>query len=168
MSQRQVIEQIATHLAAQRGQARGADGGCAYRGENNSMCAVGCLIPDEHYRSNIEGCAFHTASVAASLDEAYLGPLTNTIAFLETLTPEMSKCHMIEFFCSVQNFHDQAYEESEGPDAPAGEVYYEDLLERSLSDSELKAAIVDQLELRAKRIARYFAEESVNSAVSPG
>lgn len=28
---------------------------CAYRGENDTRCAVGCLIPDEFYSSDIEG-----------------------------------------------------------------------------------------------------------------
>ncbi len=28
---------------------------CRYRGENGTMCAVGCLIPDERYRPEIEG-----------------------------------------------------------------------------------------------------------------
>lgn len=29
--------------------------GCAYRGDNGNMCAVGCLIKDEFYRKELEG-----------------------------------------------------------------------------------------------------------------
>ena len=28
---------------------------CAYRGENNLSCAIGCLISDSEYKENIEG-----------------------------------------------------------------------------------------------------------------
>ena len=49
------VHQIATHLAAQRGQAVSADKACRYRGDGGRMCAVGCLIPDEEYDPEMEG-----------------------------------------------------------------------------------------------------------------
>lgn len=53
-----VIKQIADHLAKQRDKSSQlSDEGqtfCAYRGLKGSMCAVGCLIPDELYNTELE------------------------------------------------------------------------------------------------------------------
>lgn len=35
----------------------GGTGMCQYRGQNNAMCAAGCLIDDAHYREYFEGHA---------------------------------------------------------------------------------------------------------------
>ncbi len=32
---------------------------CRYRGDNGTMCAVGCLIPNELYRESMEGYPIH-------------------------------------------------------------------------------------------------------------
>ena len=52
-----VIEKIAQHLAKQRARSIKTFNGmlsCAYRGKNGTMCAVGCLIPDEMYTVGME------------------------------------------------------------------------------------------------------------------
>lgn len=54
MTKQQVFDKVVTHLLAQ-GEASTAGRGCAYRGRNGLMCAVGCLIPDEMYNSEMEG-----------------------------------------------------------------------------------------------------------------
>lgn len=39
---------------------------CRYRGDNGTMCAVGCLIPDERYTPSLEGfSAGHEAIMSA-------------------------------------------------------------------------------------------------------
>ena len=50
------VQRIAEHLAAQRKVAV-TDNRCAYQGAGGTMCAVGCLIPDELYESRMEGKA---------------------------------------------------------------------------------------------------------------
>jgi len=58
MDKRAVFNRVKDHLLAQRKQsmAARADGSniCAYRGENSLMCAIGCLIADEHYSPLLE------------------------------------------------------------------------------------------------------------------
>lgn len=45
---------VLTHLRQQGQQAVDEDGDCMYRGLNNTMCAVGCLIPDDRYDTDME------------------------------------------------------------------------------------------------------------------
>ena len=42
----EVFDYVLTFLRKQGGPSMGGDGGCAYRGDEGRMCAVGCLIPD--------------------------------------------------------------------------------------------------------------------------
>lgn len=51
----ELFTKIATHLLQQNEKSRLADGICAYRGENGTMCAIGCIISDEHYTIKLEG-----------------------------------------------------------------------------------------------------------------
>ena len=44
-----IFDRVITHLKAQGHPAQEEDGSCAYRAEDGSACAVGCLIPDEDY-----------------------------------------------------------------------------------------------------------------------
>jgi hypothetical protein len=43
---------------------------CAYRGENGTMCAAGCLIPDELYRPSMESRTVVAEEVAVALHNA--------------------------------------------------------------------------------------------------
>jgi hypothetical protein len=61
MNQQEIFDKVATHLITQGVQAlTTADVGisptivCAYRGDNGTMCAAGCLIPDKEYKSWFE------------------------------------------------------------------------------------------------------------------
>lgn len=47
----QVFDQVAAHLLKQNARST-AEGGlmCQYRGDNNLMCAAGCLIADDEYK----------------------------------------------------------------------------------------------------------------------
>lgn len=53
-----VFTKVATHLLKQNAKSQD-DEGCLYRGPGGTMCAIGCLIDDEHYSEhfNREGLA---------------------------------------------------------------------------------------------------------------
>lgn len=55
MSYKRIFNTAKKHLLEQQKAAIGINGLCAYRGKDNTMCAVGCLIPNELYDSTIEG-----------------------------------------------------------------------------------------------------------------
>jgi hypothetical protein len=54
MTLQQIFDKVARHLLTQMKQSRTELGSCAYRGADNTMCAVGCLIEDKHYKRTIE------------------------------------------------------------------------------------------------------------------
>lgn len=45
----EVFDRVVSHLLTQKKPSYSAGGGCAYRGADGLMCAVGCLIPDNLY-----------------------------------------------------------------------------------------------------------------------
>ena len=49
----EISEKIRDHLTKQKAVSR-QPSGCAYRGADGSMCAVGCLINDDRYTSDLE------------------------------------------------------------------------------------------------------------------
>ena len=61
MNQQEIFDKVATHLIAQGKQSMGVGygplgaAGCAYRGDGGTMCAAGCLIPDDEYKPQFEG-----------------------------------------------------------------------------------------------------------------
>ena len=57
MNLQQIFDKTASHLLKQGIQSTLADDNdsCAYRGQDGSMCAVGCLINNDAYRWNLEG-----------------------------------------------------------------------------------------------------------------
>lgn len=62
MNQQEIFDKVATHLIAQGEQSlgywaakAGSGQGCAYRGVDGTMCAAGCLIPDDEYAPEFEG-----------------------------------------------------------------------------------------------------------------
>ena len=50
----EIFNFVIQHLTEQGERAEDSTGICAYRGRNKTMCAVGCLIPDEFYSPHIE------------------------------------------------------------------------------------------------------------------
>lgn len=67
----QISEKIRDHLIAQNAQARSKAGACRYRGENGTMCAVGCLIKDEFYSAvSMEGVGVAGVHVTAALNRS--------------------------------------------------------------------------------------------------
>ena len=63
MNQQEIFDKVASHLITQGVQANhrpllnqgDSYPSCAYRGDNGTMCAAGCLIPDEEYKPEFEG-----------------------------------------------------------------------------------------------------------------
>lgn len=62
MNQQEIFNKVASHLITQGVQAtrKRIDeySSCAYRGDNGTMCAAGCLIPDEEYNPRFEGASW--------------------------------------------------------------------------------------------------------------
>lgn len=66
MTKQEVFDKVVTHLVRQGRQS--VDGiGCAYRGEDSTMCAVGCLIEDKFYNGRLEGLLVNNMSVQIAL-----------------------------------------------------------------------------------------------------
>ena len=51
---KEIFDYVVDHLRQQAAQARRANV-CSYRGKNNTMCAVGCLLADDEYVPSMEG-----------------------------------------------------------------------------------------------------------------
>jgi hypothetical protein len=54
MTKQEIFDTVAIHLIKQGKKSVGDDGNCLYRGPEGLKCAVGCLIPDEVYRPEME------------------------------------------------------------------------------------------------------------------
>ncbi len=90
-----ILETVAAHLIAQGVRSVDADGGCTYRNpDNNTACAVGCLIRPEAYTDDIEGLAVcglrHTDQRTAhplrkALNDSDIPTDIGTIELLEAL-----------------------------------------------------------------------------------
>ena len=66
-----IFNRVAAHLLAQgRPSMRDNEEECAYRGENNLRCALGCLIDDAHYREEIEGYTIREECVAQAVKKS--------------------------------------------------------------------------------------------------
>jgi hypothetical protein len=92
-SLQEIFEFVAKHLLTQKEPALDESGDCVYRGENNLKCAVGCLIPDSLYRSEIEYVSF-----------SYLN------SFFPSISNYPQKCRNL--VCSLQDIHDGQNTES--------------------------------------------------------
>lgn len=64
MNAQEIFDKVALHLLTQNRKSEffdskkariGEGNRCAYRGDDGAKCAVGCLINDESYHSNLEG-----------------------------------------------------------------------------------------------------------------
>lgn len=62
MNTQELFDKVATHLLTQKSKAHNPDDldylghpRCMYRAPDGKMCAVGCLITDEHYNPDYEG-----------------------------------------------------------------------------------------------------------------
>lgn len=68
MNIQEIYDKVARHLLTQRAPSLSEEAeGCAYRGDNGLMCAVGCLISDNHYSKDLEGHTVESIEVIESL-----------------------------------------------------------------------------------------------------
>lgn len=51
----EIFDIVSLHLLTQHEKSLDSNGDCAYRGRNNTKCAIGCLISDEEYHKSMEG-----------------------------------------------------------------------------------------------------------------
>lgn len=72
MSLQEIFDKVATHLLTQKKRAVvGRDERCAYRGKDGCMCAVGVLIPDDQYSTDMEGRSVFSELVVNALFSKY-------------------------------------------------------------------------------------------------
>lgn len=83
MTLQEIFDTVVAHLRKQgKAAIRVGPGGpgCAYRGDDGTMCAVGCLIKDEFYHEKLEGhpIAAHFVMIAVrrSIGDLPVGGLT--------------------------------------------------------------------------------------------
>jgi len=70
MNMQEVFDKCYTHLITQN-KVSSTDGDiCGYRGQDGTMCAVGCLIEDEHYSSSLEDQSVNTSTAVHGALEA--------------------------------------------------------------------------------------------------
>lgn len=50
----EIFNRVCAHLVGMKERSMRATIKCAYRGDNGAKCAIGCLIPDDKYNSDIE------------------------------------------------------------------------------------------------------------------
>jgi hypothetical protein len=74
----QAFNTAAEHLINQKSRSITYTGACAYRGDFGAKCAVGVLIEDEHYDSDLEGASSFGEKVIEALSKS--GYPTNSTA----------------------------------------------------------------------------------------
>lgn len=65
----EIFDIVAKHLLTQNVKAMDGNGICMYRNDKGLKCAVGCLIPSEHYDPSIEKQTLYFLS-----HDAYINP----------------------------------------------------------------------------------------------
>lgn len=67
MTKQEIFDKVAKHLIKQNCKSLDDITGCCYRGVNNTMCAVGCLIKDEFYNESLENKTVRNTYVKEAL-----------------------------------------------------------------------------------------------------
>lgn len=81
MNDQEAFDKVCKHLLAQMKKAKRPNSTgdlvwCAYRGQDNLMCAVGCLIPDDEYFPDMENVSLNDIrDKVSSLQTVSLGLL---------------------------------------------------------------------------------------------
>lgn len=82
------FDKVAKHLLKQRSRAEDKEG-CAYRGKEGKMCAVGCLIADAHYRPALEGRNIESELIQAALKDSGI----NVTRDMRFMLEDLQACH---------------------------------------------------------------------------
>jgi len=97
-NKQKIFNKVVRHLLKQDCQATDEGGNCRYRGNDGTMCAVGCLIPDKLYSPSFEGLSAGTAG--NRLNNVHVA----LIAAVGAKTTED-----FDFLCQLQTIHDEDY-----------------------------------------------------------
>lgn len=95
MEIKEIFDTVKNHMLTQNERSINGGGYCAYRGTDGLMCAVGCLIPDEFYTSDLECNDVSSSKVKACL--------TRIGIFDENLNNNIKKLALLE---ELQSIHD--------------------------------------------------------------
>lgn len=157
MSLENTIDVIAIQLAKQRQRsvmlftdaAGRTSPKCGYRGDNGTMCAVGCIIPDELYTPQLES----RGTVYNVLNQGPLQPewTPDVRDYIYGLVPELNEDTLYRVLDAFQHWHDR--ETFSGRSISGVSACYQDVLNANpdATDEELKAIIVDHLTTTARR-----------------
>lgn len=96
-SLQEIFDHVATHLLTQKKKSVLADnpGFCCYRGSDGSSCAVGCLIPDSIYTSDIE-----MTGVVRLFEHEMIPDWFHSFGITDREDPKL------QFLQQLQNLHD--------------------------------------------------------------
>lgn len=96
MTAQEVFDTVAKHLLAQGARASADNGECLYRGPNGTKCAVGCLLADEEYNSDMEGNSVWGIELPERL-KVHAGLLSDLQALHDGSSPETWKAELAHF-----------------------------------------------------------------------
>lgn len=65
-----IFDMVAQHLLTQNKQAQDEVGDCQYRTDDGLMCAVGCLINEDEYSPQYEGCSCDHEDVIEAVERS--------------------------------------------------------------------------------------------------
>lgn len=99
MTNQEIFDTVVDHLIKQGKpamQGSGKDRQCAYRGEEGTKCAVGCLIKDEFYNPLFEGDWAGAPEVVKALAKSEVVPIGGAD-------------DTVNLLCDLQSVHDSTY-----------------------------------------------------------
>jgi hypothetical protein len=91
-TRQEIFDIVSRHLLSQGIKSIDMSGTCLYRGPNGLKCAVGCLIPDDLYRQQLEMQGVDACDVLYVLEDVEIC--------------ERDDENMIRFLRDLQNLHD--------------------------------------------------------------
>jgi hypothetical protein len=88
MTKQEVFDYVSNHLLTQNKRSVQGYDACAYRGDNNTSCAIGCMIKNNEYLPTMEGLnisqLLHKENINPSL-KARLLPHENLLCSLQVI-----------------------------------------------------------------------------------
>lgn len=91
MTKQETFDTVAAHLLKQGKRSMSGPRTCLYRGPDGMKCAVGCLIPDDLYRSSLEGIA--VVDILSDEVTTEVGRLMKSLGHDLTLCGELQWLH---------------------------------------------------------------------------
>lgn len=104
MTEQEIFDTVLTHLREQGKASTNRSGGCRYRGEGGTTCAVGCLIPDELYDPLIEGLSV-VGIIEIDVPEYRQDQTQELLPILARIKNHIGAEHL-PLLCELQDAHD--------------------------------------------------------------